>query len=298
MVCQRQKGSVAFWAWSVSIVLHMVVLSVFAILRFSQSDSKSDSQSLPMASVNRVKRFIEASPVVSKPKVKRRVTEQFVSKPKEESSGFMNTVVPRRQYSNETIAASAGTGIVSAGNILPKGVEFFGSFTEQRKICYVVDSSGSMQGIFGRVKKELIESIESLQPDQYFCIIFFQSGRLVEFSQGSLVRATGSAKREAFNFIDDVEPTGGTDAAAAFERALKVRDSAGDGPSTIYFLTDGFELTREDTGRFNMKIDNLLRMFAPKAKINTIGFWPQYSDRKLLEAIASSTGGEFVLITD
>jgi hypothetical protein len=42
----------------------------------------------------------------------------------------------------------------------------------------------------------------------------------------------------------------------------------------------------------------MLRSFAPKTQINTIGFWPAEQDRKLLEAIAKDSGGEFVVVGD
>jgi len=182
--------------------------------------------------------------------------------------------------------------------ILPERIEFFGSWTNQRKVCYLVDCSGSMQGIFGRVRKKLAESIKNLQPDQYFYIIFFSGDKLLEFGDGRLLRATQKSKSAAYDFIESVRPAGRTNALAAMEKAVQIRDSSGGGPSIIYFLTDGFELTSEDTRRFSGEIADLLRRFAPTTKINTIGFWPASDDQKMLETIARQSGGEFVLITD
>ena len=152
--------------------------------------------------------------------------------------------------------------------------------------------------MFGQVRKRLKKSIASLQPDQYFCIIFFGNNRLFEFSNGRLLRATQKAKNSAYDFIDLVQAAGQTNALAALKKAVQIRNGSGAGPSVIYFLTDGFELTTEGTQKFSQKVADLLKRFAPTTRINTIGFWPQSDDREMLELIARQSGGEFVLITD
>ncbi len=152
--------------------------------------------------------------------------------------------------------------------------------------------------MFGQVRKRLKKSIASLQSDQYFCIIFFGNNRLFEFSNGRLLRATQKAKTSAYDFINSVQAAGQTNALAALEKAVQIRDGSGVSPPVIYFLTDGFELTTEDSYQFSRKIANLLRQSAPTTKINTIGFWPQNNDREMLETIARQTGGEAVFITD
>ena len=157
-------------------------------------------------------------------------------------------------------SSTSTSGFSLNGGILPRGVEFFGSWTDRRKVCYLVDCSGSMQGIFGRVRKKLKESIANLQPDQYFYIIFFSSN-LSESGEGHLLRATEPAKSAAYDFIDSIRPAGQTNALAALERAVQIRDSSNISPSVVYFLTDGFELTTEDAQRLPQKTANLLRRF-------------------------------------
>jgi len=68
--------------------------------------------------------------------------------------------------------------------------------------------------------------------------------------------------------------------------------------AVVYFLTDGFELTTEDSRRFSQRIVGLLAKFAPRTKIHTIGFWPQSDDREMLRTIARQSGGDFVLVDD
>ena len=115
---------------------------------------------------------------------------------------------------------------------------------------------------------------------------------------GKLIRATHKNKSAACEFIDSIAPAGQTNAAKALKRAAQVRDSKGQSPSLIYFLTDGFELTIKDQSSFSRKIETLLRRSAPRTKINTIGFWPQDDDRKMLETIAKQSNGRATFITE
>lgn len=186
--------------------------------------------------------------------------------------------------------------LLPASGEFPGRIEFFSSGGGQRRVCYLVDCSGSMQGIFAQVRENLKESISALQPDQYFYVIFFGDGKLYEVGEGKLLRATARAKTAAKDFIDSMSPAGKTNAAAALERVVKIQDGKGISPSMVYFLTDGFELTGEDTTAFPQRIANLLEKYAPEMKINTIAFLPQADDRIMLETIARQSGGEFVCI--
>lgn len=292
----------SFWAWMVSIAVHLIVLTAFGVVKFSQSQTGGKQRPTPMAKVHQIRKLTEANPIIPKPKIKKFAKGQFARK----TSGLLlasqifDTAKPNLQNWVDLAKPSASqraSSLVSS-RILPHKIEFFGSFAEQRKVCYLVDCSGSMQGVFGRVRKKLKESIASLQPDQYFYIIFFGSDKLFEFGNGRLLRATPKIKSAAYDFIDLVQPAGQTNALAALERAVQIRDRRGVSPSIVYFLTDGFELTTEDAQRFPQKIANLQKRFAPMTRINTIGFWPQGNDRKMLEAIAKQSGGEFVFVAD
>jgi len=297
-----RSGSVTFWAFVASIVVHLVVLTTFGFIRFSQSEVQVGQIAVPTAKVSQVKKLIQAVPVIPKPKVKEPVKNRFIGS----TDAFLpvnqifDIMKPTLQDCPNPVKASVSSGaFLQPGSfILPRGIEFFGSSTDQRKVCYVVDCSGSMQGIFGLVQKKLKDSIGNLQPDQYFYIIFFGGDRLFESGEGHLVRATEEAKSAAVEFVDSIRPGGQTNALAAMERAVQIRDSRGVSPSVIYFLTDGFELTDGDEQRFSQQVANLLARFAPKTKINTIGFWPQSDDREMLKTISRQNGGEFIFVSD
>jgi hypothetical protein len=285
-----------------SVAFHLIVLTSFGAVKFSRLEAQEKQHPIPVAQVSQVKKFIQANPIIPKPKVKRPATDQFTKSTNNilPINQIFDTVRPTSQDKVTFARPHTNQSAFSLPNseVLSPRVEFFGSFTDQRKVCYLVDCSGSMQGVFGQVRKKLKESIQGLQPDQYFYIIFFGGDKLFEFGNGRLLRAAQKAKSAANDFIDSVQPAGQTNALEALERAVQIRDSRGVSPSIIYFLTDGFELTTEDIQRFPQKIASLLRRFAPTTRINTIGFWPGSSDRKMLETIATQTGGECIFITE
>jgi hypothetical protein len=205
---------------------------------------------------------------------------------KESNRQQVTDLMPTQQ----DVSNAAGSG-ESAANI-----EFFDSPANGRRICYVVDCSGSMRGLWNRVREELVDSIEKLPQDYYFCVIVFGGGSILESGGGKMVRATEQAKKEAHDFIAAVGPRGGTNAAEALERAIMTKDRTGVGASAIYFLTDGFELSEQDGSRFAHKVATIHRSFAPKTQINTIGFWCTEQDGKVLETIAKESGGKFVMV--
>ena len=296
-----RSGSVAFWAWMASIAVHLVVLTAFGVVKFSRCKVQVEQRPTPMAKVSRIKKLIAAAPIIPKPKIKKSAESRFAGGTNKSlpTNRIFGVLKPGSQNLGDLLEPVHSQSVLSlpSGADLPPRIEFFGSRTEQRKVCYLVDCSGSMRGTFVQVRRKLKESIGNLQPDQYFYIIFFGGDKLFEFGNNSLLRATQKAKSSAYDFIDSIRPAGQTNALAALERAVQIRDGSGVGPSLVYFLTDGFELTTEDAQRFSQKIANLLARFAPRTRINTIGFWPQSDDRKMLEAIAKQSGGESVFIT-
>jgi len=297
MVCRKRAGSAAFWAWTVSAAVHLLIFAVCAAVEFGRRQPADKPRPLPTAGINQIRRSVRQPVVMPKPAVKTFREKRFTAKslkmlpptnPIKASEDLRDFVKP----------ADLRPEFSSAGMVTPKGIEFFGSRTDSRKICYLVDCSGSMCGVFGMVQKKLKASLASLQPDQYFSVVFFGDNRLFEFGSGQLVRATDQSKLNAFAFIDSIRPAGRTNAAQALKRAVEICNKTKKHSSVIYFLTDGFELTEKNSQYFTSTIARLLDDFTPETKINTIGFWPVGNDRRILETIAAQSGGECVLITD
>ncbi len=297
-----RRGSVTFWAWTVSVGVHLAILTALGFAKFPWSKPESRQQPVPIARVSRVKELMQAAAIIPKPKISKPTVQQFdgTSVAKSSLVCTLDGIKPGAESLGDLVRTQGPQGVfpLASNKLLPERIEFFGSSAGGRKVCYIVDCSGSMAGAFGRVRKELKKSVRKLQQDQYFDIIFFGAGKVLEFGGGRMLRASDPSKFAAYGFIDSVRPSGQTNAIASLERAVQIHDAAGLGPSVVYFLTDGFELTEQDTQKTSEKITNLLKRFASGTRINTIGFWPQSNDRKMLQAIASVSGGEFVLVTD
>jgi hypothetical protein len=301
------QGRYRLWAAAASVLFHAVVLSVLAATRLGTESVQPASGRSDEARLTWVKNITQSCPVVARPDVKWFSSADFVRW--RADFGKLNRVklpdkaeVPTSGLhidgpeSTLPVSSSYADLAWSQKGPAPREVEFFSSTIRCRGICYLVDCSGSMKGLLGHVKDELSRSIAALQPDQYFGIIFFGNDRVMEFKQGKLVRASRDARTEALMFVKSVDAAGPTNALAGFAGAVKMRDDGGAGPEAILFLTDGFELSAGDAYKFRQKVIELRDRYLAGCSINTIGFWPSQSDRRLLESIACVSGGRFVCI--
>ena len=314
----NKQRRIKLYALGVSVFAHIVGLSIFAAVKIAQSPPMR-LQTTTVVSISQAAKLAARQAVTPKPKV-----HPVDSKPFDSSGALKADIIKGRpivKADGKGTQANARTVIDSpkgdsqrqaeevkqpiesqasaatSGGESAENIEFFDSPAQGRRICYVVDCSGSMRGLWKRVQEELVDSIGKLQQDYYFCVIVFGGGSILESGGGKMVRATEQAKKEAYDFIAAVGPRGGTNAADALERAIMIKDRTGVGASAIYFLTDGFELSEQDGSRFAHKVATIHRSFAPKTQINTIGFWCTEQDGKVLETIAKESGGQFTFIT-
>ena len=284
-----RKGGVRYWALVISLVVHGAALAVFAGVKLS---SRADEPAPVRSglSMEMIEKAVAQSPPKPKPKVKPidPLIEPEKEHPKplvaEESAPVAAVVAPVEAVPTEPLWAEPMT----------EEVEFFGQRSVAQRVCYVVDCSGSMYGQMHRVKARLKVSIRNLTSQQGFTVLFFTEGRQILMSgSGRLTAATVSAKSEALALIETIRPGGTTDAEHALECAMRLRDSGGNGPDVIYFLTDGFDLDEEGALRFVEKIESHRKLLAPSVVLNTIGCEPRENDRKMLDVLARLTGGGY-----
>lgn len=291
------KKSLKFRALFVSIVIHVVVLSCFAVVTFSGRENESEPKKQVSAEIRNLNKFVSRERIVKKPK--------FKDIAESDSRGYElretgERIISRNNSSEKTPGDSEPRYVTSpaekvAGEYTESSVTFFDNRAYARKVCYLVDCSGSMKGIFTGVQKRLKQSINQLRQDQYFEILFFNEN-VTGFSDKTLVRASENNRQKAINFIDITKPSGTTKALEALEAALKVEDAAGESAKLVYFLTDGFELSGREAEEFSRSAKELLRSAGGNIQVNVIAFWPQPSDEKVLSDIADSAGGEIVVI--
>jgi hypothetical protein len=287
-------GGVGVLALLFSLGVHAFLFVLFSFVHVSGEDGVEGRLEPASISVAQIQKAVSQVPVVPKPMVKRVEVGNGQGK-----RALEVEVGPRKRaaYLEGDAASFSGQfdGESLAGQFESRPLtEFFGSSTNLRKICYVVDASGSMQGRLGMVRKQLKKSIEKLRADQYFYVIFFRGDGLVELGGGKLIRATAKSKLKAYEFFDGVRFEGPTNAISAIDRSMRVTDSAGRSVQQIYFLSDGFDFKSEILADFAEMIKNMRKRLAPSVRINTIGVWVQQQDAEILRSIAAGSGGEYV----
>jgi Ca-activated chloride channel family protein len=107
-----------------------------------------------------------------------------------------------------------------------------------KDIVFVLDKSGSMAGKkMEQAKKALAFCIEHLNKDDRFEIIPFSTEASSLF--GTVQKISPSNKQAALEFLERIEPIGGTNIEEALSLALESRTQESVRPLSIIFLTDG-----------------------------------------------------------
>jgi len=164
-------------------------------------------------------------------------------------------------------------------------VSFFGSRAGSgaRRVCFIVDKSGSMCGDrLTEAKEEIKQTVKRMSTDVRFGLMFFEEGKFDEFGKG-LVSATIQNKIAAFKFIDSVECMGLTNPLPALITAFKYD------PQLIYLLTDG-EFEAETIAK--VREMNRKRAASDRVRVNTIAFKSREGER-ILKKLASESRGKY-----
>lgn len=287
----KYQGQISVKALVLSLVIHLVLLGSFLFLKLANPVEKTAS-AFASASIATSDNSVLENNIYSKPKVVRKSDHSH----KAESVKFPELKSDFKRQAEDSqalISKSNLDDIIPVGDSYLHEVEFYGNRASGMRICFVVDASGSMQGNFRWVKLNLTRSIENFEQDQFFNIIFYCNNKIVQFPEGDYLRASNKNKAKAVNFINSIRPGGSTNALSALYCAFKVSSKSSSQP-IIFFLTDGFELSKTDTDNFLGQIANFKKNLAPSVKINTIGFSDDKLSLSVLEEIAQITGGNFL----
>lgn len=190
-------------------------------------------------------------------------------------------------------AAGAGRGAGSGSG--PGGfgagrtqTSIFGVPGEGYKFVYVFDRSGSTGGprnTLGAAKAELVASLNGLQSNHQFQIIFYNEHPVIfnPAGAGRLVFATEQNKELARRFIGAITSDGGTRHEEALVLALKLQ------PDVIFFLTDG-----DDPQLLPQQLERIHRR-SGGTQINAIefGLGPRSGQENFMVRLARENGGRY-----
>jgi hypothetical protein len=178
-----------------------------------------------------------------------------------------------------------GAGTPGIGRI--DGTSFFQVAAQGNHFCYVVDCSSSMDGgAMGLAKAELMASIQRLDSEKKFQILFYNSEiyPMTNGRQEDMFYATESNRLFARKFINNQQPDNSTLHRPALTAALRFA------PDVIFFLTDGDipELDAKD-------LQDLKRINGNNTQINVIQFGqgPKLGPTNWLERLAKDHRGTY-----
>jgi hypothetical protein len=161
---------------------------------------------------------------------------------------------------------------------------FFGLRGGGKRICFIVDVSGSMAGgKIERLKQELVTTIQSLNPDTRFSVVFFDSGT---HTVAQTWLHTDADRQRAIQVINSQLGGTGTDPTGAFQFAFGTLNPL---PDCIYYMTDG--QTRAD-------VVGLLRSLNG-GKVKTTVHAIAFGDRSLetvMQQIATENNGAYLFV--
>ncbi|MBN1852619.1 MAG: VWA domain-containing protein [Pirellulales bacterium] len=178
-------------------------------------------------------------------------------------------------------------GAISGGKAR---VRVFGTEGVGNKFVYVFDRSVSMEGTrLQAAKRELIQSLESLESTHQFQVIFFNHEvRIWDLTGGQqrIAFGTDRNKEQAARWIMGISADGGTDRVGALNQAIRLR------PDIIFFLTD------DDTPMSETDLYQIRRRNRSGTAIHAIEFGngPPHGRHNFLVQLAQQSGGQYAYI--
>lgn len=285
-------------AWLLSAVAHLILLFVLAAVGL-QTQRSRDQVSL-RASTNPIDDLsVETFSIeVSEPEVSEAIPE--ASEPELDpvsdlEVGNFSPLAPSQQPPGPVagIGGVATSSAVTINATAEATTQFCGVEGGGNHFVYLVDSSGSMGDGFESARRELLRSIDALQSDQRFYVIFFDAdSQYMRLSHSQTdeprsVPATeankAALKRWAMRIVKDK----GRAPYEALRFALQLR------PDVIFLLSDGeFPQGIEDLLREENHVENLFGEAQTTSIVHTIGYHSAEGELRM-RRIAEQNGGKY-----
>ena len=159
-------------------------------------------------------------------------------------------------------------------------------------VVYLVDRSGSMLGVFDKVKEELLSSIGMLDPNQDFHVIFFSEGHPIEPVDRKLAPNIPDFKAKLEESLKTIGAKGQTDPIPALTMAFDLLGKAGTGSKEIVLMTDGTFPDNEAVMKFCRE-----RNYRMEINISTFHYPTDSGDaeaEEVLKGLAKENWGKYV----
>ncbi|MEO1530436.1 MAG: VWA domain-containing protein, partial [Planctomycetota bacterium] len=285
--------------WSGSILLHALILVVIALL-VAPADLGGTAMHIIQLSFadepdeNKSEESVEFVSMEAEPSMESVETDVIAPEP-----------IPVAPLGSGAIASDGdGDGMQQSDGRQgadAAGGSFFGIQASGQNFVYVLDQSGSMEGQrFRRAAEELIRSVETLSEEQKFFVVLFNTQMHQMFDQQGLtpsaIPATRDNKRKLARWLNQVDPSGGTDPRMGLKLAMQMQ------PNAIFMLSDGE--FRDDKKRRNGLLraadgntKQMVERMDSAVPIHAIAFEDPNSCVNMQE-LATLTGGEYRFVTE
>jgi hypothetical protein len=157
-----------------------------------------------------------------------------------------------------------------------------------KDIVFVIDTSGSMaeEGKMEKARAAMLFGVKTLRADDRFNVISFAGEE--HLMESGLIQADERGRARGVQFIQKLQPTGGTNINGAMQAGLKQFDSS-DRPKLLIFMTDGLPtvgVTNPPTIIDNARVAR----GASRTRLFTFGVGYDVNTA-LLDKLASENGG-------
>jgi hypothetical protein len=185
--------------------------------------------------------------------------------------------------------AGAGTGGGNGGG--GSGTSMFGVQAKGKRFVYVIDRSSSMDVTLAAAKGELLASIQRLDGNQEFQVVFFnQKPQALQPKKEKMFRGTEADRLAVTRQLEAINADGGTARVEALEKAFSFE------PDVVYFLTD------VNVPMSPSELDRTRRLNRTRAQVHCIEFGegpevkepPGKTPTNFLRKLALLTGGVYV----
>ncbi|MBA3315825.1 MAG: hypothetical protein M3552_05815 [Planctomycetota bacterium] len=194
-------------------------------------------------------------------------------------------------FSPDDLSGSATQPPLAPGGLAQGETQMFGVRDKGERIVYVIDVSGSMSSpptAIAAAKSELMSSLNSLNADQQFQIIFYNEQAFVLRLRGrppeKFYWASDINRTLARQEVAAVQPNLGTKHMPALSTALELE------PDVIFFLTDA-----ENPALNAKQLDDLRRLNRNGARLHAIEFGKgaKLDAQTALERLAAQNHGAY-----